>query len=373
MEKGYRFRIYPTSGQEALIRRTFGCARFVYNYYLDKRQGLYKAGQKTMGYKECSSDLTLLKKGLPWLREPDSIALQASLEDLQVAYDNFFRAQAGGGKCGFPRFKSKKDSHQSYTTKSVNGNIQLFGKHIRLPKLGMVECRVSRQVQGRILNVTVSRSPAGRYYVSICCTDIVHPQYEKTGSMVGIDLGLKEFATDNNGKSYENHRFLRKHGKKLARLQRSQSRKQTGSANREKARARVARMHEHITNCRNDTQHKLSTKLVRENDIIAVEDLKIKNMVKNRKLSKSISDAGWGGFVRQLEYKAEWGGKTLVKTGTFFASTQICSTPGCSYRNTGTKDLSVREWVCPECGAYHERDGNAAQNILDEALRLMSA
>jgi len=372
VEKGYKFRIYPNPEQEILIRKSLGCARYVYNYYLEKRQALYKAEKKTMGYKECSGDLTQLKKELPWLKEPDSIALQASLEHLQDGYDNFFAARERGDlKWGLPVFKRKKDNHQSYETKQVNGNIQVFDKYIKLPKLGMVECRVSKRVYGRILNVVVSMTPAGKFFVSICCTDIVHPQYEKTGSVISIDLGLKVLATCSDKTQHENHRFHRKHEKKLARLQRSQSRKQIGSNNREKARVKVARMHEYITNCRADAHHKLSTQLVREHDVIIIEDLKVKNMVKNRKLSKAISDVGWGELTRQLEYKTGWYGKRLIKTDTFFASTQKCSTPGCTYKNVDTKNLNVREWTCPECGVHHERDDNAAANLLNEGLRLL--
>jgi putative transposase len=374
MEMGYRFRIYPTPEQEVLIRKTLGCARFVYNHYLDMRKMLYKAENKTMGYKECSADLTGLKKELEWLKEPDSIALQSSLEHLQDGYDNFFAARKRSDlKWGLPVFKRKKDNHQSYETKHVNGNIQMFDKHIRLPKLGLVQCRISKQVQGRILNVTVSRTPTGKCFVSICCTDIVHPRFEKTGSAVGIDLGLKDFATDSGNKTYENHRFHRKHEKKLARLQRRQSRKQIGSKNREKARVKVALMHEYVANCRVDAHHKLTTQFVRDHDIIIIEDLRVRNMVKNRKLSKAISDVGWGEFAKQLEYKSAWYGKKLVKTDTYFASTQMCSTPGCSHKNVGTRNLNVREWRCPECGTHHDRDGNAALNILNEGLRLLSA
>jgi len=190
--------------------------------------------------------------------------------------------------------------------------------------------------------------------------------------MIGLDLGLKDFAKASNGETYENHKHLSKQEKKLARLQRQLSRKQIGSANRDKARVKVARMHERIANRRMDTHHKLSTKLVKENDVIIIEGLNVRGMVKNHTLAKSISDAGWGGFARQLAYKAERHGKTLVKTDTFFASTQLCSTQGCSYRNSETKDFGVREWTCPECGAHHDRDQNASENLLNEGLRILA-
>jgi len=276
MEKAYKYRIYPTYEQEMLMRKTFGCVRYVYNYYLDKRRIVYKETGTAYVYKQCSADLTRLKREYPWLREPDSIALQASLEHLQTAYDNFFKAlERGDRNWGFPVFKSKRNRHQSYTTKNVNGNIQLLDKHIRLPKLGLVSCRVSKRIEGRILNVTVSQTPSGKYYVSVCCTDVTMPQHIKTGKAVGIDLGLSAIAITSDGDDKPNHKYLSKASKKLALQQRRLSRKTIGGSNYEKQRIKVAKVHEQIAAKRSDSIHKMTTELVRKNDIIVMEDLAV--------------------------------------------------------------------------------------------------
>ena len=370
MEKAFKFRLYPTKEQEVLLSRTFGCVRFVYNHYLDKRKTLYKAEQKTMSHKECSADLTRLKKEYPWLREPDSIALQASLEHLQTAYDNYFKAYERGDKnWGFPVFKSKRNRHQSYTTKNVNGSIRVLDRHIRLPKLGLVPCRVSKRLEGRILNATVSQAPSGKYYVSVCCTDVRIPQYIKTGKAVGIDLGLSAIAVTSNEDDYPNHKHLSKSSKKLAREQRRLSRKTIGGSNYEKQRIKVAKVHEQIASKRSDSIHIMTTELVRNNDVIVMEDLAVTNMMKNRKLSKAIADASWGETKRQLEYKCKWHGRTFLQVGRFYPSSQLCE---CGYRNADVKDLKIRFWSCPECGLEHDRDVNAAKNILREGLRLLS-
>ena len=247
MEKAYKFRMYPNKHQKVLINKTFGCCRFVYNRYLAKRIESYKNNEETYSYKQCSSDLTNLKKELVWLKEVDSTSLQSSLKDLETAYKKFFKE-----KSGFPKFKSKKTNSFSYKTKYTNGNIEYCEKHIKLPKLGMVKIKDKQVPQGRILNATISKEPSGKYYVSLCCADIEIENLENANSNIGLDLGIKEFCIMSNGQIIENPKYLKKSLNKLAKLQKELSRKSKDSSNRNKARLKIARLQEHISNQRKD-------------------------------------------------------------------------------------------------------------------------
>ena len=362
---GYKYRIYPTPAQIQSISMMFGCCRFVYNYFLDVRHDAWSSKKESLSYSNTSNMLTVLKRdpAYLWLTAVDSMALQESLRDLDRAYQNFFSKRAG-----YPKFKSRHNHHQLYRTRCQNNNIRLDGNnHIVLPKLGRVKIRLSRMFYGRILNATISKTPTGKYYVSLCVEEELVPK-PNAGGNVGVDVGLKEFYTDSNGNVIDNPKTIRRYERKLTREQRRLSRKVKGSSNYDKQRKRVASIHEKIFNVRTDFLHKESTRLVSENQVIAIESLNVKGMMRNRHLSKSIQDVSWSRFFSMLEYKSYEYGCDIIKVPMFYPSSQTCSC--CGYKNPTVKKLFVRDWTCPKCGTHHDRDHNAAANILAKALEL---
>ena len=374
MEKGYVYRAYPNVKQRDLIKKMFGCKRFVYNYFLRLRIDTYAETKKTLSYNACSKRLTDLKRELPFLLEPDKWALQNALRDLDKAYTNFLGTvnSTRKKKFGYPRFKSKRDNCQKYRTSFSNNNIAFEWTHIKLPKLGRVRIRGGENLvpEGRILNATVRIDPDGRYYISLCATDVPAPVLEHSEDPVGIDLGIKDLAILSDGTQFDALKPLNASLKRLAFLERALSRKPKDSARYEKNRVKVARLHARIAAHRKDYLHKISNEITRRFGVIFLEDLNVDGMLRNHCLARHIADSSWGELRRQLEYKAKWRGRVFLTVDRFYASSQTCG--NCGFKNPAVKDLGVREWICPKCGAHHDRDLNAAQNILCEGLRLLA-
>lgn len=357
-----RIRLYPNTAQRQSLAKQFGCARFVYNEALAETQQLYKETGKGLSYESMCIRLPKLKLEHDWLGEATAQVLQQSVRNLSRAFINFFERR---GK--YPRFKSKHGPQSIQFPQDV----RIVGNRIRLPKVGMVKCVVHRAIVGSIKTVTVSRTTCDHYYASVLIEDGREmPPISADGQVVGIDVGLIDFAVTSNGQHFANPRHLRKAEKNLKRKQRKLSRKVKGSRSRSKARRLVARVYERVTNARKDFLHKVSRKLVNENQVLAVEDLCVKAMVRNPNLAKSISDAGWGMFSSFVEYKAARDGKLFVKTNRFFPSSKTCHV--CGMIHNGMK-LSVRRWTCKGCDSVHDRDENAASNIRDEAKRMIWA
>lgn len=361
MNKSFKVRIYPTQEQQILLEKSFGASRFIYNHFLKLKQYLYQEFNIKITFNHMSKMLTELKRQKTWLTVPDKCALQNTLKDLDNAYKKFYNG------AGYPKFK-RKDSKNSYRT---NCNIKINNSFITIPKVGLLRYKDKYKLEEenilKVYNVTISKNNIGEYYASISA-EVYIPHFKRTNQNVGIDLGLKEFAIFNTGEKINNPRILTTLEKKYRKLAKAVSRKVYGSANYQKAKLKLAKFHKYIANIRKDFLHKLSTNLLKEFDIICLEDLNIKGLMKNK--GKSYQDVAQSEFVTMLKYKAEWYGKTIVQISRWFPSSQLCSE--CGYKNPALKDTNIREYNCPICGTHHNRDINAAKNILNEGLHILN-
>ena len=361
INRTYKFRLYPTKAQTELLAKHFGCTRFVYNYFLNQRQEQYRLTGKSDNFYAQSKALTALKsqEETAWLSEVNAQSLQFALRCLDASYSNFFKK-----KTKFPRFKSKrtKNSFTAPQFASITNN-RLF-----IPKFKEgIKCRAHREVKGKIGKVTISKTTSGKYFVSVHTEEEYATPLVKTNKSVGLDLGLTDFLATSEGERFANNHYTKKYERRLATAQRHLSRKKKGSRGFENQRLKVARLHEKISNSRADYLHKTSITLVRRYDVICIEDLNVQGMVKNHHLAKSISDASWGTFLNMLTYKTEWNDKKVVKIDRFYPSSQTCNV--CGSVNKDVKDLSIREWECSSCHSHHNRDVNAAINILRVGLK----
>ena len=362
INKSYKFKLNPTKEQKILLDKHFGSARFIYNYFLHQRKEQYQQTGKSDGYLKQSNTLSSLKKDpkYVWLRECNSQSLQFSLKSLELSYVNFFK-----GRTGFPKFKSKKNRN-SFTT--PQGCKVKDGKVFTFKFKDGIQYDNHREVRGEIKRMTFSKTPTGKYFVSIL-TEQEYQPHKSTGNVVGIDLGLKDFIITSDGVKIKNNKYTKQYERKLTKHQRHLSRKKKGSKSYENQRRKVTTIHEKISNCRKDYLHKVSTNLIKQYDTIVLEDLNIKGMIQNRKLSKHIQDVSWGTFIQMLQYKSDWNDKLIVRVNRFYPSSKTCNDCGWIKQDL---NLSIREWSCGGCGVTHDRDLNAAKNILKEGLKILS-